>query len=117
MRLVTVLQLVRLDPTPPPPPPSSSSRTSQAPTAEDQKSESNPKPKFYIQSQNDLYQANQLVKLLSPLGLASAVLLVVQGLATLGCVLGAVVGWPVSWVEENVLGKRQERSVREALVG
>lgn len=47
-------------------------------------------------------------------------LLVVQLLATVACVVGAVVGWPVSWVEENVLGKRSGRDgggVRDAVVG
>jgi len=75
------------------------------------------KPKYYIQSQDDLYQVNEWVKFVSPLGLATLVVLVGQLLATFGCVVGAVAGWPVSWVEENVLGRGQDRKVRDAVVG
>lgn len=60
---------------------------------------------------------NEWVKFVSPLGLATLVVLVGQLLATFGCVVGAVAGWPVSWVEENVLGRGQDRKVRDAVVG
>jgi len=100
-RLTTVLQLVRVPPREPAVPPSAT------------------RPKFYIQSQNDLYQVNQFVKFLSPLGVVSLMLLVGQLLATVACVVGAMVGWPVSWVEENVLrtGKGLDRAVTDVLVG
>ncbi|KAF2028759.1 hypothetical protein EK21DRAFT_113615 [Setomelanomma holmii] len=54
--------------------------------------------KYYIRSQEDLYQVDQFVKFLVP---GSWVLVLAwQFLATCFCVLGAVLGWPVSVLEE-----------------
>ena len=105
-RLTTVLQLVEL-----PPPP-----LSPAPQTPPQSS-LKPEPKYYILSQNDLYQVDQFVKFLSPLGLATLVVLVGQFFATFVCVLGALAGWPVSWVEENlnIRGSGRERLEEEVL--
>ncbi|KAF1983506.1 hypothetical protein K402DRAFT_309050, partial [Aulographum hederae CBS 113979] len=54
--------------------------------------------RYYITSQNDLYQVDQFVRFF----LFGGWLLVWlwQFVATAFCVVGAVVGWPVSWVEE-----------------
>ena len=73
--------------------------------------------RYLIKSQNDLYQSDQLIRLFSPFGLLSTAVLVLQLLATALCVLGAAVGWPVTWVEENVLGGNQERSLEEVVKG
>ena len=56
------------------------------------------KYKYYIRSQNDLYQVSEFVRFLFPGGLLFV--LIWQELATLVCMLGATLGWPVSWWEE-----------------
>lgn len=43
------------------------------------------------------------MRFLSPLGVVGLVLLVVQLLATGACVVGAMLGGPVAWVEGKVL--------------
>ncbi|MCJ1260781.1 hypothetical protein MMC22_000644 [Lobaria immixta] len=73
--------------------------------------------KYLIKNQNDLYQASELARFLSPFGIISSLVLVLQLLATALCVLGAGIGWPVTWVEENVLGGNQERSLEEVVKG
>lgn len=73
--------------------------------------------KYLIKTQNDLYQSDQLIRLFSPFGILSGLVLVLQLLATALCVLGAAIGWPVTWVEENVLGGNQERSLEEVVKG
>ena len=40
-----------------------------------------------------------------------------QFFATVLCVLGAVVFWPISWVEQNVVGGNRERSLGDAVKG
>ncbi|KAF2195253.1 hypothetical protein K469DRAFT_698822 [Zopfia rhizophila CBS 207.26] len=56
--------------------------------------------KYYIESQNDLYQVDQFIKFVAPGGWVLVWLW--QFAATLLCVLGAAVLWPVSWVEESM---------------
>ena len=93
--LVTVLQLVKV-------PSNKSSDTN---------------PRYLIQSQNDLYQVNEFVKFISQFGVLSVLVFVLQFVATACCVLGAMVFWPISWVEQNVVGGNQERSVGEVVKG
>lgn len=40
-----------------------------------------------------------------------------QLLATLLCVLGAGLGWPVSWVEQNMVGGNEQRSLGYVVKG
>ncbi|KAF2739418.1 hypothetical protein EJ04DRAFT_484221 [Polyplosphaeria fusca] len=61
--------------------------------------------KYYITSQNDLYQVDQFVKFVAPGGWVLVWLW--QFWATLFCLLGAVALWPVSVVEEWV-GRKGE---------
>jgi len=72
--------------------------------------------RYYIQSQNDLYQVNELIKLISLFGILNLVVLTWQLVATGFCVLGAVVMWPVSWVEQNVIGGNNERSIKDVII-
>ena len=72
---------------------------------------------YFIQSQTDLYQVNEWIKFVSPLGLLSLLLYVWQLLATALCVLGAFLFWPVSWIEHNVIGGNYVRGLREAVKG
>lgn len=93
--LTTVLRLVKIPP----------SKTSFSPA------------KYYIQSQNDLYQVNEFVRFVSQFGILSVAVLVWQFVATGMCVLGALVFWPVSWVEQNVVGGNAERGLAEVVDG
>lgn len=66
--------------------------------------------KYYIESQNDLYQVDQSVKFISP---GRWVLVWIwQMVATLFCLAGAVALWPIAMVEE--LMGMQERKVEKA---
>lgn len=73
--------------------------------------------KYLIKTQSDHYQPDQLARYFSPFGILYALILVSQLLATTLCVLGAAVGWPVTWVEENVLGGNQDRSLEDVIKG
>lgn len=56
---------------------------------------------YFIQSQHDLYQVNEWVKFVWPGGWF--VLLLWQYYNTFLSVVGAILLWPISWYEENVL--------------
>lgn len=73
--------------------------------------------KYRIQSQNDLYQVNEFVKFVSVFGLLSVGVYAWQLFATLLCVLGAGIGWPISWVEEKGVGGNRERTLGEIVKG
>jgi hypothetical protein len=36
-------------------------------------------------------------------------------MATFFCIIGAVLGWPITWLEENVFGKNRERRIQGIL--
>ena len=55
--------------------------------------------KYYIRSQNDLYQINEIVRYFWVGGFL--VVWVWQFFATLVCLLAATLFWPVTWFEEN----------------
>lgn len=70
--------------------------------------------KYYVQSQQDLYQTSEFVKFVVPwFGIGTISVIVWQFVATFFCVVGAVVGWPVSWLEENVWGGNKDRSITD----
>ncbi|MCJ1335459.1 hypothetical protein MMC09_000729 [Bachmanniomyces sp. S44760] len=100
--LTTVLQLIE-SPSPPP----SSDPSSQPP----------PPTLYHIKSQNDLYQTTEFFKFFSVFRIAWLGLVVWQFLATGFCVLGALLGGPVSWVEENAVGGNKERGFKEVVLG
>ncbi|KAL9053427.1 MAG: hypothetical protein Q9162_004797 [Coniocarpon cinnabarinum] len=63
--------------------------------------------KYYIASQNDLYQTDQFFKFFSwPFG--SIFVTTFQLLSTLVCVVAAVAFWPISWWEEHGTEVRNE---------
>lgn len=114
--LVTVLKLVRHPSLPPQP----SYSTPINPNEQNwslNKTASPEKPLYYIQSQNDLYQVNEFFKFFSQFGVLSTLLLLWQFLSTALCVAGTTVLWPVSWVEQNVIGGNQEKSIADAARG
>ncbi|WPH01927.1 Hypothetical protein R9X50_00478100 [Acrodontium crateriforme] len=57
--------------------------------------------KYYIQSQNDLYQVDQFVRFVAPWGIGSTLVILWHLVATFFCVLGAVLFVPVTWVEQR----------------
>ena len=59
--------------------------------------------KYYIQSQNDLYQTDEFIKFVLPWGIGSTVVTIWQIFATFLCILGAMTLWPLTWARENVL--------------
>lgn len=61
-----------------------------------------PSGRYYVRSQNDLYQVDQWVRFIPGLFGGAVVVWVCQFLATFVCLVGAVVLWPVTWVEEYV---------------
>lgn len=73
--------------------------------------------RYLIKGQHDYYQPSVLAQMLSPFGIVSTLIVILQLFATAVCVLGAAIGWPVTWVEENVLGGNQERSLEEVVKG
>ena len=75
------------------------------------------KPTYLIASQNDLYQVNEFIKFVSQFGILSVLLYAWQVLATGFCVLGSGLFWWVSWVEQNVVGGNEERSLVDVVKG
>ena len=61
--------------------------------------------KYYIQSQNDLYQTSEFVKFAAPWGLGASAVILWGFIATFWCVVGALLGWPVTWAEQRVAGR------------
>jgi len=73
--------------------------------------------KYYIASQNDLYQVDQWIRFLLPGGWVLVQLW--HALASFFCVVGTYVLWPVTWVEEyagwgsgNDAALRRQRGLR-----
>jgi len=61
--------------------------------------------KYYITSQNDLYQVNEFVRFVWPGGFI--VVWLWQVIATLVSTLGALFLWPITWIEDNILPKQE----------
>ncbi|OOG00368.1 hypothetical protein ASPCADRAFT_502698 [Aspergillus carbonarius ITEM 5010] len=69
--------------------------------------------RYYIKRQEDFYQPSEFVKFVAPWG-AAWVVVAWQVLATVFCVFGVVVFWPVLWLEERGLvgdGRGRKREV------
>jgi hypothetical protein len=60
--------------------------------------------KYYIESQQDLYQFNEFVKFVWPGG--ATVLLLWQWVNTLLSIMGALLLAPMTWVEEKVAERK-----------
>jgi len=68
--------------------------------------------KYYITGQNDLYQTSEFVKfVLLWFGLGT----LWQFAATCLCVVSAVLGWLITWLEESVFGGNRERRIQDIL--
>jgi hypothetical protein len=72
--------------------------------------------KYYITSQNDLYQTSEFVKFVLPwFGIGTIGVMLWQYTATFFCIVGAVLGLPITWLEENVFGRNTEFRIRDIL--
>lgn len=60
--------------------------------------------RYYIASQEDLYQTSEFVKFFLPYGIGVVFVMVWHAFSTAGCVLGAMFLWPVAWLEERMFG-------------
>ncbi|EEA26677.1 hypothetical protein TMatcc_005043 [Talaromyces marneffei ATCC 18224] len=68
--------------------------------------------KYWISSQEDLYQTTEFVKFFLPFGIGVFAVFVWHVFATAGCVFGFLILSPVTWAEERFSLKKE---VREAL--
>jgi len=104
--LTTVLHLTQLQPFP--------TQISQHEVKITQRTDG--RSKYYITSQNDLYQTSEFVKFVLPwFGLGTIGVMLWQFVATIVCIMGAVIGWPITWLEENVLGGNRERRIQDVV--
>ncbi|KAL8734343.1 MAG: hypothetical protein Q9166_001541 [cf. Caloplaca sp. 2 TL-2023] len=115
--LVSILKLVRYPTLPPQPSYSTPINPNDTHNGSLNKPMPSQKPLYFIQSQNDLYQVNEFFKFFSQFGILSGLLLLWQFIATALCVLGATIFWPISWVEQNVIGGNREKSIGDAVRG
>ena len=58
--------------------------------------------KYYIQSQNDLYQTSELIKFVVPFGIGVSAVMLWQFIVTFWCVVGAILGYPMTYWSDNV---------------
>lgn len=59
------------------------------------------KTRYWISSQDDLYQTSEFVKFILPFGIGVFLVFVWHVMATAGCVLGSALLYPVTWAEEK----------------
>ncbi|KAK5136995.1 hypothetical protein LTR08_001502 [Meristemomyces frigidus] len=62
--------------------------------------------RYYIQSQEDLYQTSEFVKFLLPFGVGSTLVVFWQLLATMGCAVMAMVFAPLTWLAQAKADRR-----------
>lgn len=73
------------------------------------------RPLYYIKSQQDLYQVNEFFKFFDYTGVLGLLAIVFQLFSTLACTVLALLFWPVSWVEERVIGGNQQRGIVDVI--
>lgn len=64
--------------------------------------------KYYIKSQNDLYQNDQLIRFMAPFGLAEFFVHMWQYSSTMMCVLGSFLLAPATRLQQSMMEKREE---------
>ena len=77
----------------------------QSPEAYSPRSENGHRERYYIASQEDLYQTSEFIKFFLPYGIGVVLVMVWHAFSTAGCVLGAIFLWPVAWLEERMFGR------------
>ncbi|CRG83523.1 hypothetical protein PISL3812_00875 [Talaromyces islandicus] len=69
--------------------------------------------KYWISAQEDLYQTTEFVKFFLPFGIGTLFVFLWHLFATIGCVLGALFLWPVSWAEQKLALEKSKPQVDE----
>ena len=62
--------------------------------------------KYYISSQNDLYQVDQFIRFVLPWGIGAFFVLIWHWFATLFCILGATIGYPLRSYQQSISDSR-----------
>ncbi|PYH47001.1 uncharacterized protein BP01DRAFT_390653 [Aspergillus saccharolyticus JOP 1030-1] len=57
--------------------------------------------RYYIKKQEDFYQPSEFIKFVLPWGIGQLLVLAAQTWATLFCIVGCAVFWPLVWLEEK----------------
>jgi hypothetical protein len=107
--LTTVLTLTTTPPPSPPSPPTHENTITLDSAGVPHSHELLGGKKYWIKSQNDLYQTSEFVKFVVPFGIGYTLVLMWHFFATFACVVGAIVGWPVSVLLEATY-KEKEKS-------
>ncbi|RMD44020.1 hypothetical protein DV735_g1052, partial [Chaetothyriales sp. CBS 134920] len=58
--------------------------------------------KYYIKAQEDLYHPTEVIKFLLPYGFGTVLVFFIQIFATIVCVIGATIGFPIISLEESI---------------
>ena len=112
VRLVAVLHLEKRMV-----PPEGNQRVALTNGYDDEGEPSRSKPLYYVKSQQDLYQLNDFVKFGDCFGVLGLFTTIGQLIAALVCSLLALIFWPMSWVEENLIGGNKERRIADVVKG
>lgn len=67
--------------------------------------------KYWISSQEDLYQTTQFVKFFLPYGIGVFLVFVWHLFATAGCIAGSFFLSPITWIEEKFALNKEAREV------
>jgi hypothetical protein len=76
----------------------------------------NTNTKYWISAQEDLYQTTEFVKFFLPFGIGAFLVFFWHLFATVGCVLGALFLWPISWAEQKLAVERTKPQIDEGNV-
>ena len=68
--------------------------------------------KYYIWSEEDLYHTSEWMRLVLPWNIGGLSMITFQLFVTMLCVIGAVLGRPMTWMLENAFGGNMERLQR-----
>ena len=112
VRLVAVLHLEKRTM-----PPEGTHRVALTNGYDDEGEPSRLKPLYYVKSQQDLYQLNEFVKFVDMFGVFGMFAIIGQLIAALSCALLALIFWPISWLEENLIGGNKERRIADVVKG
>ncbi|KAL9105424.1 MAG: hypothetical protein Q9227_009385 [Pyrenula ochraceoflavens] len=69
--------------------------------------------KYWIKSQNDLYQTSEFVKFVMPFGIGVLAVTAFQYFATVQCLVGALLLWWVTGMHERVFGKGKQEAIAD----
>lgn len=82
----------------------------------DSNTDKDTKTKYWISAQEDLYQTTEFVKFFLPFGIGVFFVFLWHLFATIGCTLGALFLWPISWAEQKLALERSKPQIDEGNV-